>query len=237
MFELFHTKRKNIWNFLLKFYFVLGGIFLKFSSEKEEFLKSMVPNLKREMPTYPLVNIDTNRMQNDSVMNKAPQTTTRIPNFTTDMPSSRNWNMLPGNFDAVNYQGFYNDLINENNQPMIGDDKRNRAIRPNMKTKIVGEPAYTDLSQQIVKNMDQEIQYLKQLTSSNKRPANGLSATESPDSSILGKRRVETDPGNQGFAQYENLTKYYRPDAMYGLNFLNNPYQIEGEVGHGVHGM
>jgi len=144
--------------------------------------------------------------------------------------------MVPGNFDTLSYPGYYSDIVNENTQPIIADDKMNRTLRNNMKTKIINDQPYTDLSQQIVKNMDQEIQYLKKLTSSNQRPANTLSAIESPDSSVLGKRRIETDP-NQGFAQYDTLTKYYRPDAMYGLNFLNNPYQVEAEIGHTIHGM
>jgi len=219
-----NLQNQNLWSQVMKY------------SEKEELLKSIVPNLKREIPSYPLINIDTNRLANDSVMNKAPQTTTRIPNFSTDMPSTRSWSMVPGNFDTLSYPGYYSDIVNENTQPIIADDKMNRTLRNNMKTKIINDQPYTDLSQQIVKNMDQEIQYLKKLTSSNQRPANTLSAIESPDSSVLGKRRIETDP-NQGFAQYDTLTKYYRPDAMYGLNFLNNPYQVEAEIGHTIHGM
>jgi len=72
-----NLQNQNLWSQVMKY------------SEKEELLKSIVPNLKREIPSYPLINIDTNRLANDSVMNKAPQTTTRIPNFSTDMPSTR----------------------------------------------------------------------------------------------------------------------------------------------------
>jgi len=214
-------QNQSLWSQLMKY------------SEKEELLKSLVPNLKRELPSYPLANIDINKAQNDSLLSKAAQTTTRIPNFAADMSSTRGWNMLSGNFDAMNYPNFYTELVNENTQPMIGGDKRRGVLGSAMKK---AESPYADLSQLIVKNMDQEIQYLKQLTSSNQRAPNTLSAVGSPDA-ILGKRRIETDPGNQGFAQYENLSKYYRPDAMYGLNFLNNPFQTEGEVGHGISGM
>jgi len=208
-----NMQNQNLWSQVVKY------------SEKEELLKTIAPNFKREITSYPLLNIDTN---------KAPQTTTRIPNFGTDMSSTRNWAMVPGNFDTISYPAFYGDIMNENMQPTVADDKINRMLRANMKNKIMGDQPYTDLSQQIVKNMDQEIQYLKKLTSSNQRASNTLPAVESPDSSVLGKRRLETDPG-QSFTQYDTLTKFYRPDTMYGLNFL--PYQVEADMSHTIHGM
>jgi len=80
----------------------------------------------------------------------------------------------------------------------------------------------SDLSQQIVKNMDQELQYLKQLTSSNTRPASNLSLENSPESLLLGKRRFETDPGQKGMSSYESTSKFCKLDPMLGLNFMQN---------------
>jgi hypothetical protein len=122
-------------------------------------------------------------------------------------------------------------MINENNNKQ-SDNELKRKKGPKsaaMKgTNYLESDFASDLSQQIVKNMDQELQYLKKLTSSNKRPAANLSLSNSPDSSILGKRRIETDPGLPNFTSFENLTKIYKPDQYSNVNLLPNQCKTEG---------
>jgi len=89
----------------------------------------------------------------------------------------------------------------------------------------------SDLSQQIVKNMDQELQYLKQLTSSNTRPASNLSLENSPESILLGKRKFDTDPGQKNLSSYESTTKLYKPDPMSGFNYPNMKLERKGIFG------
>jgi len=97
------------------------------------------------------------------------------------------------------------------------------------KTKpLVDSNLAADLSQQIVKNMDQELQYLKHLTSSNARTGNQSSMISSPDSTLFGKRRIETDPGHQTFNTYENFNKVYKPDPLLGINFFSSNIKSEG---------
>lgn len=67
--------------------------------------------------------------------------------------------------------------------------------------------------------MDQELQYLKQLTSSGPRPGPQVGNINSPDSVLLGKRRVETDPGHMG--TYDGFDKIYKPDPVLGINFFS----------------
>jgi len=211
-----NLQNQTLWAQLLKY------------NEKEEAMKNFVPAMKREALSFPLSSIDTNaavKAQNEQMLSKLAQTTTRIPNFTGDMTNQRGWTLLSDSFEEVAPQGFYNTQMSENIQPNKPMDK-SRGSQTALKNKSYSDQHFAaDLSQQIVKNMDQELQYLKKLTSSNNRP-NNLSSENSPDSGLLGKRRIETDPGS-----YESINKLYRPDPMLTLNFLTNNYKAENGLG------
>jgi len=182
-------------------------------------LKSFAPNFKRDNQSYPLSSIDINAPA-DNLGNKVAQTTTRIPHFAGDMSNPRNWNMYPENYEGLGSQNLFNPTGFMENKSQVGplDDRRKRDTN-----------FASDLSQQIVKNMDQELQYLKKLTSSNARPAPNTMLCESPDSALLGKRRSETDPGQQqNLNPYENINKFYKKDPILGLNFWNSNVKAEG---------
>jgi hypothetical protein len=209
-------------------------------NEKEEIFKSLVPNFKRETALYPLSSLENNtsKPSSDYSGNKIPQTTTRIPHFQADLVNNRNWNSMSENFEGVNPPSYFSTLFNENKTPLNAEDKRKRGTKNLTKSKNFPDPGFaSDLSQQIVKNMDQELQYLKKLTSSNARPAGNLSLGNSPADSILGKRRIETDPGQQNLSSYESFGKIYKPDTSLGFNFLSNPTKAEsGMEGEGFEG-
>jgi len=199
-------------------------------NEKEEILKSFAPNFKRENASYPLSSIDINA-QTDNLGNKVAQTTTRIPHFAGDMSNPRNWNMYPENYEGLNSQNLFNaGFMDNKQQQMTLDERRKRGAKGNgLEKTFVDSNFASDLSQQIVKNMDQELQYLKKLTSSNARPMpNNMSSCESPDSALIGKRRSETDPGQQNINPYENINKFYKKDPILGLNFWANNIKAEG---------
>jgi len=211
-------QNQALWSQLLKY------------NEKEEALRSLAPNFKRDIPLTPLSNIDMNQISGDNFMSKFAQTTTRIPQFSGEIINPRTWNFAPENFDSINLPNLYG-VTNEAKQLDV-DINRKRDMLNTLKGPNYGESDYaSDLSQQIVKNMDQELQYLKKLTSSNKRPPANLSLSSSPDSTILGKRRIETDPGYLN--SYENLSKLYRPDNFLGLNMLSNACKAEGNGNYG----
>jgi hypothetical protein len=203
-------------------------------NEKEEILKSLVPSFKREASQYPLstLDINTSKPPSDYSGSKIPQTTTRIPHFQSDLVNSRNWNLMSESFDGGNPPSYFNTTFNESKPLINTEDKRKRAQKTFAKTKNYSDPRLaSDLSQQIVRNMDQELQYLKQLTSSNARPGGNLSLGNSPrDSGILGKRRIETDPVQSDLSPYEGFNKIYKPDPLLGINFISNPIKTEGQM-------
>ena len=198
-------------------------------NEKEEMLKSFAPTFKRENPSYPLTSIDINA-PTDNLGNKVAQTTTRIPHFGGDMSNPRNWNMYPENYEGLTPQNLFNTGFLENKQQSGFDDRRKRGNKnQSLDKNFVDTNFASDLSQQIVKNMDQELQYLKKLTSSNTRPLPNTLSCESPDSALLGKRRSETDPGQpQNLNPYENINKFYKKDPVLGLNFWASNIKAEG---------
>jgi len=176
------------------------------NNEKEELLKSFAPAFKRD-PQYPLSNIDLNVPDNLATM--IPQTTTRIPRFTEGLldPRLSNTYMYSENDPGSNLQTYFD--------PQSMEEKRKRGFADLGKDKELTEGALVqDLSQQIVKNMDQELQYLKQLTSSN--------------TNLERKRRMEIETGRQNLAQYENINKFYKPDSVFGFNFLPGQLPVEG---------
>jgi len=198
-------------------------------NEKEEMLKSFAPTFKRENPSYPLTSIDINA-PTDNLGNKVAQTTTRIPHFAGDMSNPRNWNMYPENYEGLGSQNLFNTAGFLENKQSGFDDRRKRGNKNSSLDKTFVDTNFaSDLSQQIVKNMDQELQYLKKLTSSNARPAPNTLSCESPDSALLGKRRSETDPGQpQNLNPYENINKFYKKDPVLGLNFWTSNVKAEG---------
>jgi hypothetical protein len=203
-------------------------------NEKEEILKSLVPSFKRETSPYPLsaLDINTNKPSSDYNGNKIPQTTTRIPHFQADLANSRNWNFTSDNFDGGTPSGYLNSTLSESKSPMNAEDKRKRGQKNYAKSNNFVDSSFaSDLSQQIVRNMDQELQYLKKLTSSNPRQTGNLSLGNSPkDSILLGKRRIETEPGQQNLSSYESFNKIYKPDPLLGINFISNSIKAEGEM-------
>jgi len=180
------------------------------NNEKEEALRSFVPTFKRE-PFTPLTNIDitSSQLSGNNMMNKIAQTTTRIPQFSNQI----NWNFNPENYDGSSNQNLRNILTGTSQQIVPSSSETDYA---------------SDLSQQIVKNMDQELQYLKKLTSSNKRPIINMSLSTSPDSGTLRKRTIEPDSSFQNQNPYESLSKIYKPDNLLGLNLLAMPCKAEG---------
>jgi len=219
-------QNQTLWSQLMKF------------NEKEEILKSFVPNVKREIPSFPLSNIDTNanKALGENIGGKLGQTTTRIPHFSADNQNQRNWNLMGENFEEVSIPSYYNPGINENKPPNIGENRNKREQRGQLQSKNFSDPALaSELSQQIVRNMDQELQYLKKLTSSNARNNGNLPSMESPDNVLLGKGRISTDPGQQqNINPYENINKLYKPENLMGLNFM--PGNFKPEVEGGIEG-
>lgn len=130
--------------------------------------------------------------------------------------------MLSDNFTEVTPSNYFNSALAE-------EEKRKLAQKNLLQNQTYNDPNYaSDLSQQIVKNMDQELQYLKQLTSSNSRQTTNISLSNSPDSALLRKRRLETDPGFQNLGPYENFGKFYKPDPLSNINFFTNQCKTEG---------
>lgn len=138
--------------------------------------------------------------------------------------------MYPENYEGLGSQNLFNTAGFLENKQSGFDDRRKRGNKNSSLDKTFVDTNFaSDLSQQIVKNMDQELQYLKKLTSSNARPAPNTLSCESPDSSLLGKRRSETDPGQpQNLNPYENINKFYKKDPVLGLNFWTSNVKAEG---------
>ena len=135
--------------------------------------------------------------------------------------------MTSENFGGSSLPGFYPKNLGNDNQAKIISNAP-------LKDPNYSESGYTsDLSQQIVRNMDQELQYLKKLTSTSNRPAADTPLSNSPNSKLLGKRMFGTDLGCQSIYPYENLSKIYRPENYLGLNLLTNPGSVEGRKNFG----